>query len=422
MKGKWYLLTGLVVGSILGWALGFLRLPYIEKNYLFLVGYMAALASVSLVLLLLTLWNRNFLSGLIGKKTVTGDSKSTRTHTFIWIVLVGVLVLGGVLSGLTIYHRNDSFQLQIQNQDKQLQEMAELLASVKKSNLEPLLHSLLVDVDEELKHTPGRKLRDTTIARIADLSFAFQPYKSIEADSLSKQAYSPERGQLLQALVLMQIDSGTFNRIKRKTRFAGADLRGADLKGLDLNGIDLQEANLKGADLSGAYLQGAELGGANLWGANLNRANLGHADLERADLRWAQLNEATLPSAKLNGALLNNAQLKKADLSGSAFQWAQLGEALFNEANLTRIDFRGTNFSKVNLSRADLSNADIRKTNLSEADLVGAILDKAVVDQNWLEKLEEWRPAGREQLREKYKIVNDTADQFKTPLYRLIKI
>lgn len=422
MKGKKYLIIGLVVGLAIGWALGFLRLPHIEKSDSFLLGFIAALAFVALALLLLAARNRNFLSGLTGKKTPTGDAGSTRAHTLVWGVLVGVLVLGGVAVGSAIHSRNESFQLQIQHQEKQLREMAALVSSMKQHDPAPLMRSILDDVAEELKRNPGRTLRDTTIARIAALSFTFQPYPLIEADSLSEQAYSPARGQLLQALILMNMDTGSFARIKRNTLFAGADLRGAKLTGTDLSGINLHGANLKDADLGGANLKGADLGDANLWGANLNRANLGQTDLKRADLRWAQLNEATLALATLNGANLTNAQLRKADLTDATFQWTQSTGALFNEANLTGVDCTGTNFTKANLNRANLDNTDLRRINLSEADLVGVQLNKALVDEKWPDKLKEWQPMGGKELQERFAVVTDTTDQWKRPLFRLRKI
>lgn len=422
MKGKRYLLIGLVFGIVIGWALGFLRLPYIEKDFSFLLGFITALAFVSLVLILLTAWNRKFLLGLIGPKTVTGDSKGTRAHTFIWIILVGILVLGGVLGGLTLYRQQESFKLQIQNRDKKMQEMAALMESVKGNDLEPLMHRILDDVWEKLKHNPGRTLSDTTIARIAAISFSFKPYPYIEGDSLSGAPYSPERGQLLQALVLMNIDTGSFAQIKRNASFAGADLRGADLKRLDLSGINLKGANLKDADLSGVNLKGADLGEASLWGANLNQANLSNANLKRTDLRWAQMNEATLILANLSGANLTNAQLRKADLTNATFQWAQSVGTLFYEANLTNVYFIGTDLSKANLNQANLYETDLRRINLSQADLVGVKLNKALVEENWLEKLKAWQPTGLKELEENYTVVNDTADSWKRPLYRVKKM
>lgn len=325
------------------------------------------------------------------------------------------------MRGLTFYRHNEDFKLQIQRQGKQMEEMAALIRTGNNNNLAPLMRSVLDDVRAELKRNPGRTLRNTTTDRIAALSLSFKPYKYFEHDSLSDKVCSPERGQLLQALVLMNIDTGTFARIKRNTLFAGADLRQTDLKGVDLSGINLREANLKDADLSGANLKGADLGKANLWGANLNRANLCDADLKRADLSWAKLNAASLIRTNLNGAILINTQLMKADLNGANVQWAQSDGALFNEASLTRVNFTGTQLTKVNLSQANLSGTDLRKTNLSQAVLVGVRLSNVLVDENWQKKLMEWQPLGVKELQKNYTVVNDTFDKGKRPLYRLRK-
>jgi uncharacterized protein YjbI with pentapeptide repeats len=417
MQGKKYLLIGWVFGVIIGWVLGFLRLPYIEKNYSFLLGFIAALVFVSLLLLLLAARNKDFLHGLIGKKTAISTSHRTRTHTIVWTILVGIVVLGGVV----VYNSNQSLHLQIQAQKKKIHDIAALAGAVQKNDLKPLLSSLLEDIDEELKRSPRRTLSDTTFDRIAALSLAFKPYSMIMGDSLSKQESSPERGQLLQALILMHIDTGAFGRIKRSTSFAWADLRGANLKGLDLSGINLEHANLESAEMSGINLKGADLNAANLWGANLNQANLRNADLKRADLRWAQLNEASLPLANLSGANLSNAQLRKADLTDATAEWTQSVGTLYNEAILTSVDFVGTNFTKANLRQAELSYTDLRRASWSNADLVGAKLNKAIVAKTWSEDLKKWQPMGMKELVENYTVVNDTADILKKQLYRLTK-
>ena len=417
MKGKKYLLFGLVFGVILGWVLGFLRLPYLEKNYSFLLGFIAALVLVALLLLLLSVGNRAFLPALIGKKTATTGSNSTRTYSFVWIMPVSIMVLGGVLG----YNWYASLQQQIQDQQKKIHEISVLAAAVQKNDLKPLLSSLLEDIGKELKQNHGRILSDATFDRIAALSVAFKPYRAMTGDSLSRQESSPERGQLLQALILMNIDTGTFGRIKRNTDFAWADLRGADLKGLDLSGINLAHANLESADMIGINLKAADLKEANLWGANLNRANLRNADLKKADLRWAQLNEANLTLANLSGANLSNAQLMKADLTDATARWAQMVGILFHDAILTSADFGGSNFTKANLRQAVLNDADIRTVDFSNADFVGVRFDNAWVNKNWPEKLKEWQPAGLKALQEAYTAVNDTIDNSKRPLYRLKK-
>jgi uncharacterized protein YjbI with pentapeptide repeats len=421
MKGKKHLLVGLVFGILIGWVFGFLRLPYIEKNTSFLLGFIASLIFISLLLMISTVRNIRFLHGLLPNKEGAEDVKSTPTPILIWMVLSGVVVLGSIVSSLTIYRQNKSFKLQVQNHDSEMQKMKAVVELVQQTNQEPLMSSILEEVGEELRRNPARTLTNATIYRIAALSFSFQSYQSIEQDSLSKKRYSIERGELLQALVLMDIDSGSFNQIKRRAVFAEADLRGADFKGLDLSGINLKEAHLKDADLSGANLKGANLGGANLWGANLNRANLSNADLQLADLRWAQLNEATLAFVNLNGVSLLNAQLRKADFNHASFKWAQSGGALFNEANLTNVNLQGSNFSKANLSQADLSESDTRAIELNEANLIGVQFSNAIVVGNWLERLKEWQPIGEKELSKSYSVVSGTFGKLNSPVFRLRK-
>ena len=421
MKGKKHLLVGLVFGILIGWVFGFLRLPYIEKNTSFLLGFITSLIFISLLLMILTVWNTRFLHGLLANKEGAGDAKSTHIPILIWMVLTGVVVLGSIVSSLIIYRQNKSFKLQIQNHDNEMQKMKAVVELVHQTNQEPLMSSILEEVGEELRHNPARTLTNATINRIAALSFSFQSYQSIEQDSLSKKRYSIERGKLLQALVLMNIDSGSFTQIKRRAVFAEADLRGADFKGLDLSGINLKEAQLRDADLSGANLKGANLGGANLWGANLNRANLSNADLQLADLRWAKLNEATLTLANLNGVSLLNAQLIKADLNHASFRWAQSGGAMFNEANLTNVNLQGSNFTKANLSQADLSDSDLRAIELNEANLMSVRLNNAIVVENWLERLKEWQPIGEKELSKSYIVVGGTFGKLKSPVHQLRK-
>jgi uncharacterized protein YjbI with pentapeptide repeats len=402
---KRQLLIGLVFGIMIGWVFGFLRFPYIEKNASFLLGFIAALVFVSLLLMILNVWNNRFLHSLFAYKEWAGDTKRTPKPILIWMVLTGVIVLGSIVSSLIIYRQNKSLKLQIQNHDKEMEEMTALVELVQKNNQEPLLRSILYEVSEELKRNPARKLTNDLINRIVALSSSLKSYQSIGHNSLSKKKYNTERGQLLKALILMNIDSSSFAQIKRHAVFAEADLRGADLKRSDMSGINLKEAHLKDADMSGANLKGANLGGANLWGANLNRANLSNADLQIADLRWAQLNEATLILANLNGVNLLNAQLIKADLNHASFRWAQSGGALFNEANLTNVNLVGNNFTKANLSQANLSNSELRGINLSEANLIGVQLNDATVVENWLEKIKEWQPIGGKELSKSYTVV-----------------
>ena len=424
MKAKSYLLIGATLGAIIGWAFGFLRLPYLEKNLSFLLGFIACLAFISLGVMLLFVWNkRSLLPTLIGKDEETPDAKQiSEISPLLTVTAFGVITITVLVGGFELYRQNASLRIQNQKQDKEIREMSDLFDSVKKNNQTFLVNIILSDIDDALKSNPERILSDTIIANMTTLSSMSAPYRYLEGDSLSEKKLSPERGQLLLGLCLLQIDSGSFARIKQQVPFSYADLKGANLKGINLSKADLKGANLQDADLTGANLSEADLQEANFWGAELNNANLSGTNLKRANLSWAELNGTKMQSANLNGAILANTQLRKADLSGANFQWVESEAVLLDGANLTRADFTGAALSKANLNGANMHETDLRRINLSEANLVGAELGKAVVEENWFEKLAEWRLTGVKEIQENFKVENDSTDKWKKPIYRLKKI
>lgn len=424
MKAKSYLLIGATLGAIIGWAFGFLRLPYLEKNLSFLLGFITCLAFIALGVMVLFVWNkRSLLRTLIGKNVMIPDIKQTTgTSPLLILRVLGVVMLMVLVGWLTLYRENASLTIQNQKQSKVIKEMSEMLESVKNNNGDFLVNKILRDVDDALKSNPRRILSDTIIARMTTLSSMSAPYRYLEGDSLSEKKLSPERGQLLLGLCLLQIDSGSFATIKQQVSFSYADLKGANLKGINLSKADLQGANLQDADLTGANLGEADLQEANFFGVKLNNANLSGSNLKRANLSWAELNGAKMQSANLNGAILANTQLRKADLRGATFQWVESEAALLDGANLTRADFTGAALSKTNLNGANMNETDLRRINLREATSVGATLNKAVVEENWFEKLNEWRLTGAKEIQENFKVVNDSTDKWKKPIYRLKKI
>lgn len=417
MIKKIFFSIGFTIGLFIGWALGFIRVPYIESNTSFWVGFIAALAFVSLVQMFLILQNSTWVNRLGRGKT---DMLSTvRSNIFVWIALVGISTLGGI-SGWLVFNRQTEIIIhQLQIRDHKIREMEADIQSQNNKNLGLLMRDMLENINKELKKSPHRLLTDSSIAQIAAFSRLLKPYQYSGQDSLSECAYSPERGQLLKALVLLDLDKGTFGLIKRRAVFLGADLQQVDFKGVDMSGINLYGANLKEAILSEANLNGANLEKAFLWGANLNGANVNNANLKKADLSWAKLNNATLIGTNLSGAMLLNAQFIKALMSDASMLWARCDGALFNEANMTKVNFTGTHFIRANFNSATLNDTDLRKTNLSEADLIKIYLNNVFVDENWPEKLKKWQPIGIKALQEEYSLVNDTVDNGNRPLYRL---
>ena len=421
MKGKRYFLIGIILSGIVGWALGYLRLPYLEKDISFLMGFISCLAILSLCLVLIVLWKKNsqlfnFFNNNSGEQS---SNNATKSYIIIWISIAVIIVLGTLINSYLIYKQNQFSKTQIENQNQKITQQSELIESTRKSNLIILISNIFDKIDEEIKSNPSRKLSDDAIERIVALNYSFEPYSFFKGDSLSEKKLSPERGLLLLMLSKTKMDSSSFDKIKDKVSFSSADLENVDLNGVDLEDIDLSNANLKNANLLGANLRHANLNDANLWGANLNEIDLEKANLNKADLRWVEMNDANLKEANLNGAKLTNAKLRNTDMRSSKMEWSDLTGALLNEskldsANLAGADFGGANLTGVNLSHANLKKANLSETNLNQVNLSGTnLFNVSTHEEKWFEKLKEWQIIGAKEIHEKYKIVDDITKKYK---------
>jgi uncharacterized protein YjbI with pentapeptide repeats len=331
------------------------------------------------------------------------------------------LIIGWIAGYLRVPYM-ESFSFSGENtgakhQQQKIHEIEAIIQSGANANLTPLMHKLLEDIETEIKQKKHRTLKDTTIARIAALSRAFQPYPSFH-DSIPN-TISIERGQLLRALILLRLDKGTFARIKETALFDGADLRRANLTGVDLSNIHLAGAHLRDADLSGTTINNADLGETDLWGANLQETTCKNTNFRRANLAWAKLNNTNLSDINLNGAILTNLQCIRSKWQDIQMQWAQCDGMMLHEAILKRVNCTGTRFAQANFSKAVLSDSDWRRTDMTHADLNGIVAKNVLIDEKWQEKLKEWQPAGVQELLEKHTIASDTTDKAKKPLFRL---
>lgn len=336
---------------------------------------------------------------------------------------ISTLIGGGVflcLMGFILYNQYQLLSSQRAFHKKSLAEQMQLVEAVKSSSSRALLANILNKVDHELNESPTNSLSDETIARIADLSHSFKPYRIIEGAGLSTKKYSPERGQLLMALCKMDMDTASFKKIILKTSFAAAELSGVNLKGIKLPGVNLEGANLEGANLEGADLKEANLKEANFSRASLSFGNLSFAKLESTNLNNALFVESKLKNVNLNGANLKEAFFRKANLSGAVSKYADWSGALLNSANLNDAVIFDSDLSHANLMGASLFNGNFRKTTLSNADLRGVELSGLVVqEENWLNKLNDWGVFGREFVQKEYQILSDEKVK---PYFRIEKI
>jgi len=421
VKRKILRLTILLLTLFTGWFLGYLKLPFAENIGSFWMGFISCLGIIMLAVLV-RLGREKGLSIteiFLRKQSVSNQSINiARVNSWRWIGILFVVIAAGAF-GLVIQQQLASFRAETEEQNRKLQDVLEIAESVRRGNQAYFTSNLLNKIDDEVKTNPLSKLSDNTISRITALSLSFKPYRIFQGDSLSTKELSPERGQLLNALLRMGIDSTSFARIKSTTSFAKADLHGADLEGMNLSGVDLREANLQDAVLNGANLSGADLRGSNLHRAHINHANLSAAQMRNVYMGWAECNETNLKNVNLNGANLENAQFRKADLSDALIQWTFMNNTLFVDANFSGTDLVRSEMNRSNLTNANLVNTNFYRVVINEAILSGASLAHAEVQNIWFEDLAKYNVAGAEHISKNYVVVQDTSGEHALPVFYL---
>ena len=242
-------------------------------------------------------------------------------------MLVTVFVaIGGLMGTILLYNQNQLLQKQNEKIDNQIL----LDEASRRSSLNFLLGNVLDQVNTELKDTVNnkeRRLSAELIGRITSLSQSFQPYYFMEDGEMTKKAFSPERGNLLLALVNSGIDTLALASILEKT-----NLNSAFLDGAVFDAVHLQNAILIDAYLIDAYLGGSNLNSAYLIGADLSGADFSDADLSGANLRGANLR-----GAKFFGADLSDADLSGADLSGTTNINSEMLKSTFSIYNIKNL-------------------------------------------------------------------------------------
>jgi len=288
--------------------------------------------------------------------------------------------------------QNSLFESQndlVKQQNKRIVQQTELIEAGRRSSLVFLMGNIMDKVDEELKQ-PANKARDLSnelIGRISALSQSLKPYRYLKNDRLIKKPLSPERGQLLLALVNSRLDTANaYHKLYTETKFSRADL----------NEAVMARSFMSLAKLTKADLSEANLNEANLKGATLKEADLKEVEAVSANFQECDLVEATMTWGEFSGANFSRATLTKADL---------------RSAELDNCSFFGAYLKKADLSEADLSEADLRGAYLNGANLSNTQLSDAKVSSaKWLNKLEKWKVKGFETIQQNY-VLEEATDE-----------
>lgn len=214
--------------------------------------------------------------------------------------------------------RIDSQLVLFNAQNEKIEQQTFLIESQRRNALIFELGNVLDAIKEETDFGKKKEISDQLIGRISALSRSFKPYRYLRGNSLSKEL-SPERAQLLIALLESDLNSTVLDKIYAKSDFTKSDLEGAKLSKSYLTKIDLSYSSLINANLSEA---------------NLNQANLFSCDLSNADFFLSSMVGTNLYSVKANKAHFSDADLRYATLVSADFKGAVMRSTKLDSATV----------------------------------------------------------------------------------------
>ncbi len=397
MNRKLLRIIALLFFLVLGWVLGYIRVPYIELQYSFWVGFIGG------VTLLFALWILMW-----PKKEAKVERK--KNSTIVSILIIGILGIAAVLQG-----KNNALRNEVNEQSETLAIQQRTIDSLQQGHVMTLMKAVLNKVEDEVESSPNRAISALSHEQLVNLNRYFKPYVSHNTDT-GVVYFSPERGQLLLSLLSLRMNDTSFQKIKEQVSFAYAYVPDAELVNFDLSGANLYQSywvgsKLLACDLSNTNLQFAILEGVDLGGTNLNQA-----DFKRAKMKWVQLDSASLIEANLDGADISNADLTGANLEGAHLHWTNLQASILSNSNMAETDMSGVDFTKADLQNSSLENGIIKRTKLQDANM-----KDVQIDSSWMSSLKtaSFQNEGLEQLEQNYVVESDSLTIDSTVLYFL---
>lgn len=218
-------------------------------------------------------------------------------------------------------------------QNNRIDQQTNLQEAERRSAIVYLFNNVLDKIDEELKEKDlngkERSLSAELIARIASLTQALKPYKYLDNDQIISRAVSPEKGQLLSALLNSNLSRDTYKEIFRKSNFRYSELEHADLRNIFLDSVDLSQSvffncNFSNSEFNNVRLQNAILTFSSFKNSKINRSDFSKSNMAAINGQNTEFQNCTLNSVNLAGSNLTGAIFK----SNQHFK-LELGQVLF---------------------------------------------------------------------------------------------
>lgn len=191
-----------------------------------------------------------------------------------------------------------------------------LLEAERRSSLVFLFNNTLDAIDNELKDTSNisRSLSNQLIARVAALSQGLKPYKYYENHKLINEKISPERGQLLKALLMSEIDTLSLHRIFKISDFSYSDMRGAKISNGYMVGGHFDYSDFSNSELFNCNMNLVSSKNVNYQETTFDSTRMILGQFENCDFYKAQFYITTL-----NLGVFNNADFRKTTIKGCDF-------------------------------------------------------------------------------------------------------
>ncbi|WP_027065922.1 pentapeptide repeat-containing protein [Maribacter sp. Hel_I_7] len=203
-------------------------------------------------------------------------------------------------------------------QNDRISQQTNLQEADRRSSIVYLFSNVLDKIDEELKTSNERKLSSELIARIASLTQALKPYKYLANDTITKRAISPEKGQLLSALINFKLHQNTYDSIFKKSNFQNTELQSSFLSSTIFNGIDLTNSIFINCNISNSIFRNSTLTNTifnysiffntHFIKSDLTDANMAVIKAEKAEFLECILQNVNFSGANLQESIFNSKQ------------------------------------------------------------------------------------------------------------------
>lgn len=182
----------------------------------------------------------------------------------------------------------------IEQQNDRLTQQTYLQEANRRSTLIFEISNILDKIDEELKNieNKNRDLSPQLIARIISLSQRSLPYRYLSNDTLTYRQYSPERGQLLTAILNSDLSTETNDNIFKNSNFKHSFIKDCNLTGKHINFINLSHSKIENVDFRSSSLRNASFFDCILKDVDFKFCDLNFSDVSLVVLKNVEFRSA----------------------------------------------------------------------------------------------------------------------------------